>query len=362
MLVHCSRSASLGNYMRSVPAAVLLGLLLDRAIVLRCDRPWKDPKTRRKVLIDSQLAAYFRGAHFEPWSTVADGRSEILLLRSECSRRDCNRVTTLGAAFATGENLSAVGILRVSTNTDADVEAILASRAAAAAAKRKLGEELLAHANLAGCLLRYVFAPSARLVRLEAALPNLPPLSSHGLRLAVAAHVRLGDSVFFPAAARSAARMRSHWEWAKELQGLAYRRNPMLAMRCLQVASASAAVGCLGCAVLSDAAYVERCATRLLDAPLLTPGVATHPLASPAGAARSTRTIEKLVLDWWILARSHATLLFSGNAVRIPSTLALTAVRFRDAGASPSAVATIVVADGSLNSRWREHCTLPMRL
>ena len=49
ILIHCSRSAGLGNYMRSVPAAVLLALLLDRALVLRCDRPWKDPSTRRQV-------------------------------------------------------------------------------------------------------------------------------------------------------------------------------------------------------------------------------------------------------------------------------------------------------------------------
>ena len=113
----------------------------------------------------------------------------------------------------------------------------------------------------------------------------------------------------------------------------------------------------------SDAQHAERCATQLLDAPLLTPGVATHPLASPADVARSNRSIEKVVLDWWLLARSHAALLFSGNGHRQrPSTLAGTAVQFRNASAAPSAVATLELVDGSLDRHWREHCTLRLKL
>eukprot|EP00964_Phaeocystis_antarctica_P001126 scaffold616_cov89-Phaeocystis_antarctica.AAC.10 len=117
-----------------------------------------------------------------------------LTLINGCPRRGCQGATTLDAAFAAGRNVSAVACLRVSTNTDADVAAILASPAAAAEARRRLGD-MVSLDNLAGCLLRYVLAPSARLARLEATLPHLPPLSAHGLRLGVAAHIRLGDSI-----------------------------------------------------------------------------------------------------------------------------------------------------------------------
>ena len=261
------------------------------------------------MLIDAQLASYFQGAHFEPWVLPATERrrtgsrsmSRTLTLINGCPRRGCQGATALDAAFAAGRNASAVASLRVSTNTDADVAAILASPAAAAEARRRLGD-MVRLDNLAGCLLRYVLAPSARLARLEATLPHMPPLSAHGLRLGVAAHIRLGDSMFIPSASvltagagsasmprpkGAARRLRSRWQWADELQGLAYRRDPALAMRCLMHASGSVvSAGCLGCAVISDAQHAERCATQLLDAPLLTPGFATHPLASPAKERR----------------------------------------------------------------------------
>ena len=348
------------------------------------------------MLIDAQLASYFQGAHFEPWGLPATERrrtagsglwrrtgsrnmSRTLTLINGCPRRGCQGATTLNAAFAAGRNASAVASLRVSTNTDAEIAAILASPAAAAEARRRLGD-MVSLDNLAGCLLRYVLAPSARLARLEATLPHLPPLSAHGLRLGVAAHIRLGDSMFMPSASvltagagsasmprpkGAARRLLSRWQWADELQGLAYRRDPALAMRCLMHASGSVvSAGCLGCAVISDAQHAERCATQLLDAPLLTPGFATHPLASPADVARSNRSIEKVVLDWWVLARSHAALLFSGNGPlgQRASTLAGTAVQFRNASAAPSAVATLELVDGSLARHWREHCTLRLKL
>ena len=41
VLYHCSREGALGNYLRSVPEALVLSVLLDRAFVLRCDMPTK---------------------------------------------------------------------------------------------------------------------------------------------------------------------------------------------------------------------------------------------------------------------------------------------------------------------------------
>ena len=50
--------------------------------------------------------------------------------------------------------------------------------------------------------------------------------------------------------------------------------------------------------MVSDAQEVERCARRALAAPLLSPGVAVHPLASPAAALRDATNEDKAFLDW----------------------------------------------------------------
>ena len=209
-----------------------------------------------------------------------------------------------------------------------------------------------------GCLLRLVLAPTPRLERLERALPHVAPLSAYGLRRSVVAHVRLGDSSFF--AKNVSAAQRKRWRWVDDTQGLAYRRDPLRAMRCLARASGSSeGGGCLGCAVLSDSAFAEACAVALLDAPTITPGVAVHPQASATAVASSRAAVEKLALDWWLLARSHAALLFSGGSPRT-SSFAATALQFRDASAPPSAVATVELSDDTLDERaWLARCELP---
>ena len=210
-----------------------------------------------------------------------------------------------------------------------------------------------------GCLLRLVLAPTPRLERLERALPHVAPLSAYGLRRAVVAHVRLGDSSFF--ANNASAAQRKRWRWVDDTQGLAYRRDPLRAMRCLARASGSSEGGgcCLGCAVLSDSAFAEACAVALLDAPTITPGVAVHPQASATAVASSRAAVEKLALDWWLLARSHAALLFSGGSPRT-SSFAATALQFRDASAPPAAVATVELSDDTLDEeKWLARCELP---
>ena len=208
-----------------------------------------------------------------------------------------------------------------------------------------------------GCLLRLVLAPTPRLERLERALPHVAPLSAYGLRRSVVAHVRLGDSSFF--AKNVSAAQRKRWRWVDDTQGLAYRRDPLRVMRCLARASRSEGGGCLGCAVLSDSAFAEACAVALLDAPTITPGVAVHPQASATAVASSRAAVEKLALDWWLLARSHAALLFSGGSPRT-SSFAATALQFRDASAPPAAVATVELSDDTLDERaWLARCELP---
>ena len=345
VLIHCSRSGAVGNYVRSVPAAVLLAILLDRALVLRCDRPLRDGG--RPVRTDRTLAAFFRGPHFDPWREIKANASSLVLHKG-----------VLGDAFDAGAALDRVAAVRLSTNTDAEPSAILANPRAARAAAARLGELARRPERLMGCLLRLVLAPTPRLERLERALPNVAPLSAYGLRRAVVAHVRLGDSSFF--AKNASAAQRKRWRWVDDTQGLAYRRDPLRAMRCLARASGSeGGSGCLGCAVLSDSAFAEACAVALLDAPTITPGVAVHPQASATAVASSRAAVEKLALDWWLLARSHAALLFSGGSPRT-SSFAATALQFRDASAPPAAVATVELSDDTLDERaWLARCELP---
>ena len=75
-----------------------------------------------------------------------------------------------------------------------------------------------------------------------------------------------------------------------------------------------------------------------------------HPQASATAVASSRAPREKLALDWWLLARSHAALLFSGGSPRT-SSFAATALQFRDASAPPAAVATVELSDDTLDER-----------
>lgn len=43
VLVHCSTSGGFGDYLKSLPSALVLSMLLELALVLRCDVPTFDP-------------------------------------------------------------------------------------------------------------------------------------------------------------------------------------------------------------------------------------------------------------------------------------------------------------------------------
>ena len=134
---------------------------------------------------------------------------------------------TAPPVYDAGAALDRVAAVRLSTNTDAEPSAILANPRAARAAAARLGELARRPERLMGCLLRLVLAPTPRLERLERALPHVAPLSAYGLRRAVVAHVRLGDSSFF--AKNASAAQRKRWRWVDDTQGLAYRRDPLRA-------------------------------------------------------------------------------------------------------------------------------------
>ena len=83
--------------------------------------------------------------------------------------------------------------------------------------------------------------------------------------------------------------------------------------------------GCRACILVSDSSWAELCAKTLLEQPILTPGSAWHPNASPK---RSDRLSEmKMYLDWWLLATSDRVL---GTH---KSSFSESAIRFRGASA-----------------------------
>ena len=116
---------------------------------------------------------------------------------------------------------------------------------------------------------------------------------------------------------------------AAELRRHTFARAPARSLQCLMRASAAADGRCLPCAVVSDSEWVERCARTVLDAPILTPGVAVHMLASDAARVRTAANVDKIFLDWWLLARSRVSVQLSGGAKG--SSFFETAVRFKRA-------------------------------
>ena len=196
---------------------------------------------------------------------------------------------------------------------------------------------------LAGCLMHVVLAPTQHLIRHLAAVPNAPHVGGGGraaaeppgalqLHQTVAAHVRTGDAAFQRAPAHDA------WRFASVHHMSAFQHSQEGSMRCLQHASvmplpATAAAGssarhartsregsggCLGCVVASDSAAVTGCARKLLRAPTLTSGAAVHLAVAPDALASRAESVDKLFLDWWLLARSRVLVQFRAEMLREP--------------------------------------------
>ena len=63
ILFHCSRAGGLGDYLRSIPEALAVALLLERAFVLRCDTTTKNEGIH--VPWSHVLNSYFEGPHVD---------------------------------------------------------------------------------------------------------------------------------------------------------------------------------------------------------------------------------------------------------------------------------------------------------
>lgn len=301
--------APLGNYLEALPAAFLLSLLLDLALIVHCDVRRGDHMAQFRTKVASVLPHYFRGPHID-WS------SRVILPHNASDLHQPQ------GAFP--QILRAPTGLRAQLNIRAQTEAVLAHPANRARLRAALGTGLAQHANLPGCLLRYLLAPSVRLEALVAAVPHHPRPSLDGQSLrSVAMHVRLGDHFLGATRGKDA-----------DSRSIAYQRNPIRAMRCLMRAAAerghagaerSSDEACLQAVVISDSGWVERCARRVLRSVAISPGVALHPHKS-AGRALSDGAVDKLMVDWWLLARSRGLVSFVDG-----SSFSRLARAFRDA-------------------------------
>ncbi|KAG8459530.1 hypothetical protein KFE25_012865 [Diacronema lutheri] len=301
--------APLGNYLEALPAALLISILVDLALVLHCDVRPGDHMAQFRTKVASVLPRYFHGPHID-WS----GRAALPLNATDLRQR----------AGAFGVLARARAGMRAQLNIRAQPSAVLANARNRARLRAALGAPLADHPNLAGCLLRFLLAPTARLGALVGAVQHAPAATADGRALrAVAMHVRLGDHFLGATRGKDA-----------DSRSVAYQRDPLRAMRCLLRAAAERAGGgggggngggCLQAVVVSDSGWVEACARRVLRAVAITPGVALHPHKS-AGRALGDGAVDKLVTDWWLLAQSRGLVMYVDG-----SSFSRMARAFRDA-------------------------------
>ena len=343
ILIHCARSNNFGNYLQSVPSAVLMSVLTDRALILECD---VEGAAINVTLTSQKLHRYFRGPHFswrlpqhraatragprDPGACDRRWRYARELDNSCLPSNDALKTVHLesGGARELLFGAGTAGGVRVTSEANTYTDKLLANPELRASAVMILGGKLVSHRNLDGCLLRYVLRPSARLEELLRATMNTPRVSSTtGLLLNVGAHVRREDN------AGGAAPL--GWKYASwKYHSVFDLAGPRVALRCVAHASRAPegeASRCLGCSVASSSAEVEQCAVAALPGALRTAG-------SPAmlGLGRSAADEDRVFVDWWVLARSAVLVLFGfsldGQSSHYHfSTFAKSALIFRDA-------------------------------
>ena len=336
VLAFCWIPTGWGNYLLGVSTAVLMGILLDRAVILNCGDDPANP-----LADHSPLTNLFMGPHFNWTATQKLNLTDWALpgrsaggnpAHSTKLYKDTNRPS--GHLLATGRAgmPSAVRLAGLGFNDMPAWNMLLRFPALVPLAERKLGSALLQTPHLDGCLLRYVLAPMMRLTSAARRATPSTPRTADGLLHAVALHVRMGDSTFAPNAT---------WPWQHDTRSHLLRRDPHGAFECLMRASAtdpretqSHVAGaltralrseCRACILVSDSSWAELCAKTLLEQPILTPGSAWHPNASPKLPGHTSQM--KMYLDWWLLATSDRVL---GTH---KSSFSESAIRFRGASA-----------------------------
>ena len=371
VLYHCPDAGGFGDWLRGLPSAFLLSIMLELAFVIDCDVVMRSHG--RVIRTNSFVKKFFVGPHFD-WRY--DGHARV---------PDHAMTWTLTSSLMHGRAKPAPNSTRVYIKPSASARRFVRLN------ERKLSPLIgsfyvnASHDTTEGCFMRYLLAPSARLHELalnpsmyshqDPETPNpLPPswLASMGdgqqLTPAVAMHVRVGDGVFFRNASVAAeARRNKAWgEFLNETRpNLFTTGHAQRAMQCLAVASATplstaSAVArardgdCLPCTLVADSAEVVECAQSTLGPSVrATRGQAIQIVGSPADMVTDYQ-LNKTFLDWWLMARS-TRIIFAGF-----SEFAYTAARFQ-------AATTSLVRGGQIRAhdlaqflnpdgRWRQFC------
>ena len=323
VLFHCSSSLGFGDYLRSIPPALVVAISMELALLLQCDIPTFDPlNPKRPVLHGQHVGRLFDGAHFawdaDPPPAAAVKTARITGYGMQRYDRAAGPTRLYSGPFDQVKRL-----LKTATNHTRSLFGPLATR------------QWLARASnlpLRGCLLRYLLRPSARLTAMvDEVLGVRTPRSGAQLAAAVAMHVRMGDAAFKNREWGERSTGAQRWKFGSELRWNTFAEHPSRALQCLMRASdltglhtpngragrgsgdesgarlRDSAHGCLPCVFVSDSGWAERCARAVLMSPIIPPGKPIHSGASDTESVQSQANIDRIYLDWWLLARARVS-------------------------------------------------------
>ena len=328
VVVHCTHHTGLGNYLRSVPGALVYSMITEQALTLHCDDPQiMRSEGGRLVGMAQTVSRFLRGPHFDwnfEWQLPPSAPTvDLYAVMSNPDKFAWN--ASRGSRAKSMHSVFPRRLFQF-TKRMPYFERYFGSTTAPWI-KRK-------DSNLDGCLLRYLFAPKPELLRAAHQATGLHSSGGAELMPLAAMHVRVGDSVF----AHDGWRAGGRWFAAAEMRTSPYDANPAAAFACLARLSdrgapareggrgeggrgegRGGAARCMGCVVVSDSSEVEECARRLLNGPIVTPGHAVHLSASSHQEAHDTTNVRRIFLDWFLLAQSRSTLLMQVTHPHTPT-------------------------------------------
>jgi len=325
----CSQSDGLGAFLWSLTAGIAFSLLTERALILHCERgenPSAESLTRH-------LAAFFVSDYFD-WSWPVEGhwpeRPRTVELTAESVINQDFRPELFGndtaVVLVANEHSGVDRLLRNTSGSRRRLEALLGPPEELRGTSRFSSREQAARAydawmiQAVGCLLRFYLGPTRHLLELEERIMRTYRLryTPDGMLIdAVGLHMRFGDGWMVAP--------QSRWLWATDKYHHAAESDLPGVLGGLAAAS-STATGCRGCVAVMDADWAARNTTRLYPAVALTaPTTGGRPVHFGASQNISGADVDRLFLDWWLLARSAAI------AVVRPSTFSKSASHYRSA-------------------------------
>ena len=371
-LVHCSTSGGFGDYLHSIPSVLVLSMLTELALVLRCDVPTFDPSNpQREQRLHEYLPHVFTGPHIDwtPRVQLSGPREQYVRPIPRPSGTAGATNWTSSAGYMVLPSLQAHQMMRYSRSpvsmrvySNGFTHARRLIKFNMGALRTKLGF-YAEHANdvdMDSCFLRYLFSPTDYLTRavdhvlqttrssrlssslgaaasslttgdstlasiagsIKAATPNVAhpmmqmPRSGTSLAPYVATHIRVGDSVF-----RNSEWTAQHmWSRSQEYRNSTFLSNVPASLRALMRASeVSIETGSESIArrVASDGEQVSPRATAA-------PAVAStaSPSAAVSAASRTTCLPCVIVSDSPLVescavAALHAPIITPGAAVHL---------------------------------------------